>query len=143
MLHKYIVNTAGIVYNDKNQFIVIKRSKTDKQSPGIYAYPAGKVDLEKPVNNILEKNLRREVKEEAGVEITNLEYLHSEMFQKVTGDWVVIIHFIAKYVKGKLKAADPKEVSEVLWMTLEQINKQNTLPVVKRLYKLAEKKIKK
>jgi len=141
MLHKYIVNTAGIIYNELNQFLLIKRSDTDKQVPGIYAYPAGKADAEVYTDNILEKNLKREVKEETGVNIEKIEYLHSELFQRTSGEWVVIIHFLAKYKNGVLKAEDTNEISEVKWMNLKEIQTVNTLPIVKTIYKLAYQKI--
>jgi 8-oxo-dGTP diphosphatase len=142
MLHTYIVNTAGVIYNNKGQFLVIRRSDKDKQFPGIFAYPAGKVSAEEAVDNILEKNLQREVKEETGVEIDKIEYLHSNLFQRTSGEWVVIICFTARYLNGDLKADDPNEVSSVSWVDPVKISQLATIPMVKKIFKLAAQKLK-
>src|SRR6185503_13977514 len=83
-LHEIAI-TAIIVKGGK--YLITRRAPHKKRFPGMWTVPGGKletkdyIDLPKDTEhywyNILEKVLRREVKEEVGLDITNIEYVTS------------------------------------------------------------------
>src|SRR5260221_9199859 len=83
-LHEVAI-TAIIQKNGK--FLITSRSKTKKRFPGMGTVPGGKLetkdyldlpkDTEDYWNNVLERTLAREVKEEVGLENDNVQYLTS------------------------------------------------------------------
>jgi len=83
-LHEVAI-TAIIVKDDK--YLITRRSPRKKRFPGMWTVPGGKMetsdylklpkDTEHYWYNVLERTLRREVKEEVGIEIDNIEYVTS------------------------------------------------------------------
>jgi predicted GIY-YIG superfamily endonuclease len=83
-LHEVVV-TAIIVKDGK--YLITRRAPSKKRFPGMWTVPGGKLetsdymDMKKDTEhywyNVLEKTLRREVKEEVGIEIKNIDYLTS------------------------------------------------------------------
>ena len=74
-----------VIKDDK--FLITRRSANKKRFPGIWTVSGGKMEtsdyLQLPKDtehywyNVLERTLRREVKEEVGIDIENIEYLTS------------------------------------------------------------------
>ena len=69
--------TSGVfILNKFGQFLLTKRSESDSLNPGLWDFPNGRVNSgESP-----QKAAIRELKEEAGVEIDNLFFLHTLNF---------------------------------------------------------------
>ncbi len=75
-----VVITAIVLKEGK--YLVLKRSANEKKFPNRWTVPGGKLTTEDYVHlpkdtpdywyNVLERTLRREVKEEAGIEIAKL-----------------------------------------------------------------------
>lgn len=63
--------TVGLIINDKNELLVATRAKDPAK--GTYDLPGGFVDLDETV----EVGMRREIKEETNLEVTDLKYLFS------------------------------------------------------------------
>jgi ADP-ribose pyrophosphatase YjhB (NUDIX family) len=143
MAEKFVVFTGALIYNEAGEILVGLRNQTDTDAPGIYAYPGGKMefdenDIDKNMNNILdsvEKNIKKEVMEEVGVEIDNFQYVNSHNFTKANGDRVVALVFLAR-LAGKIPTPDMIEITECKWIKETEIDALNTLPVVKMIIKL-------
>src|SRR3989344_7016947 len=83
-LHEVVI-TAIVVRDGK--YLITRRSAQKPRFPNMWTVPGGKLetkdylDLPKDTEhywyNVLEKVLRREVKEEVGIEIKNIEYVTS------------------------------------------------------------------
>ena len=83
-LHEVAV--TAIIIKDR-KYLITRRSPNKKRFPGMWTVPGGKVEtsdyLKLPKDtefywyNVLEKTLKREVKEEVGIEIDNIEYVTS------------------------------------------------------------------
>lgn len=67
----------------------------------------------------LEECIHREIKEEAGVEVSNIRYLGSQPWPFPDS---LMIGFIADYVKGELKP-DKEEITELKWFEPKEIPK--------------------
>lgn len=63
--------TAAFIVNDKNELLVVKRGK--EPAKGTLDLPGGFVDMDETA----EEGMRREIKEETGLEVREMEYLFS------------------------------------------------------------------
>ena len=128
-LHEVAI-TAIVVKDGK--YLITKRSKTKKRFPGFWIVPGGKLEKSDYENlpkdstyqwyNVLERTLKREVKEEVGIEINNLEYLTSITTIYDDGTPSLIISAMADYVSGDIKLQEG-EIDEFVWVTLEEAKK--------------------
>ena len=94
MNNLYIVSVTGIIIKDK-KYLITRRSLNKKVFPGKWTVPGGNLELEDYQNlpkdtshhwyNIFEKVLKREVKEEVGLDIKNLKYLTSSKARREGG----------------------------------------------------------
>src|SRR4030042_3827595 len=84
MLHEVVM--AAIIVRD-GKYLITRRSPSKKRFPGKWTIPGGKLETDDYTNlprdtenywyNVLEQVLRREVKEEVGLDIKNIEYVKS------------------------------------------------------------------
>ena len=117
----FVVNTQCAVFRD-DRILMIVRGEEVRQSPGVLAFPGGKVEVEDGPADILETTVRREVLEETGITVSaDLEYVRSVAFTLGDGIPVVDVLFLGEYVEGEPRIADPGEVAEIRWMTTDQI----------------------
>jgi 8-oxo-dGTP diphosphatase len=114
----HIVAVNGIIENDKNQIILVK-----SRHHGTYNLPGGQVEVGE---NLIEA-LMREIKEEAGVDVT-VDQLISVSSNTCTYEGFngygtvptkVIFGFTCTYLSGELITSD--ETSETIWVNKEQI----------------------
>src|SRR3990167_10485730 len=83
-LHEVVI-TAIVVKDGK--YLITKRSPNKKRWPNLWTVPGGRMEISDYANfpkdtehywyNVLEKVLRREVMEEVGLDIENIEYVTS------------------------------------------------------------------
>src|SRR5437016_4587788 len=109
-LHE-VVMTAIIV--KQNKYLITKRADTKKRFPGMWTVPGGKLETNDYISlpketenywyNVLEKVLRREVMEETGIEINNIEYVTSLATVHGDGNPSLVISCMADYVSGEIK----------------------------------------
>ena len=82
ILHEVVI-TAIIIKEGK--YLIIRRSKNKKRFPGMWTVPGGRLETHDYIStpkqtkeywyNVLESALIREVKEEVGLAIKNIDYL--------------------------------------------------------------------
>lgn len=126
MENKHYITVTGIIVKE-GKFLITKRAAHKKAFPSMWTVPGGNLEVEDYINekkdtgshwyNILEKTLRREVKEEVGLEIQNIKYLTSMIFLKGE-DPVLIISLYADYDKGMV-VLDEDSV-DYKWISLEE-----------------------
>src|SRR3989344_6384206 len=131
-----------IVYRESDKrCLILRRSEREKVHPGKYAVPGGKlewkdlpVDNPSRVNddvldyeNTLEELLRREVQEEAGLEIElPLNYINRVAFIRPDGIPVVLVKFAAKYKGGEVKLEEGA-FTEHAWVNAEEVKKYDCI----------------
>lgn len=124
----HYVAVTVIVMDDKGRFLITKRSDNEKAFPGLWTVPGGKLEMDDYIRtpkdtpnqwyNIIEKVARREVKEEAGVDIKNINYLTSLTFIRPDNVPVVVLSLYADHHAGKVKLNE--ESVDYAWVSLEQ-----------------------
>lgn len=132
-LHEVAI-TAIIIKDSK--FLIIKRSATKRRFPNKWTVPGGKLetkdylDLPKDTEfywyNVLEKVLRREVKEEVGLEIKNIEYVTSLATVHADSNPSLVISCVADYQSGEI-SLQLEETDEFAWVSLEESKKYDLL----------------
>lgn len=90
----FIVNVEGAIYKNA-KWLLIRRSEKEEHAGGGLSLVGGKVEKDEIKTNILEETLKREVAEEVGIEVSNLRYVNSSLFETDTGLTVIDIVFFA------------------------------------------------
>ncbi len=123
---------------------MVKRSIKETHSGRKWSFVGGKVENPSSSSPVLEQTLKREIKEEVDVEVENkILYLTSSFFITDNNDTVIDIIFFCNYKKGDLKIANTEELSEVEWMTSEEVLSHNEVMAwTKNYLKLAVKVVK-
>ena len=135
----YVVNVEGAIVRD-GRYLLIVRSLEDTHAPGALALVGGKVENAGIVSDILEDTLRREVREEVGLELVEMAYLGSSAFVADDGDPVVDIVFLCRPAPGEPTPGDPAEVADLMWLTASEIrSRPDTPPWTLRSIKAAER----
>lgn len=122
-----VVITAIVVSDGK--FLLERRALTKQRFPGQWTVPGGKLepsdflslpkDTEHYWYNVLERTLKREVKEEVGIEIANVRYLTSLARIHEDGTPSLVISCLADYAGGEIRLQSG-ELDDARWVTLEE-----------------------
>ena len=128
-LHEVAI-TAIIIKDGK--YLIVRRSANKKRFPGMWTVPGGKMEtsdyLKLPKDtkfywyNVLERTLKREVKEEVGLDITNIEYITSLATVHDDRSPSLVISCVADYVNGKVKLQEG-ETDQFAWVSLKEAKK--------------------
>lgn len=133
----YVVANAVVYRESDGRCLILKRDPREKVHPGRYAVPGGKLEwndmpLDKPTRvngdvldfeNALEDLLRRETKEEAGVEIgAEFVYINSIAFVRPDGIPVMLVKLGAKYNGGEVKP-EPGAFTDFAWVNAMEVKK--------------------
>ena len=110
------------VVNDRKEVLLARKPESKK-----WQFIGGFSD---PRSNSLEQDAKREVSEEAGIEVDSITYLGSTLIDdpRYRGevDKIKTAFFIAKYVFGKPEGAD--DVAEVKWIALSKLKDNDLVP---------------
>ena len=89
--------------------------------------------------NVLENVLRKEVRDEVGLEIKNIEYLTSLARVHEDKNPSLVISCIADYVSGEVKLQE-EETDDFAWVTLKEARNYKLIDGILDELALAEKK---
>lgn len=128
-----IIAVAALILNEKGDLLLVRRGS--EPGKGLWSIPGGAVEL----GESLEQALKREVKEETGLDIKSLKLL--DIFEVVEKEHsgriryhYVILDYIVEKCGGFLKPAT--DVSDAKWVSMEKIDSYN---ITKSLRKLIDK----
>ena len=112
------IAVGAVLLAPDDTVLLIRRAKDPHR--GKLSVPGGFVDA----GEVAEAALRREIREEVGMEVERLDYLCSQPnqyhYRGVT--YQVLDFFYLGHVEQKSAQADPDEVSEVCWIPRGQID---------------------
>lgn len=115
--------TAAFIVNDRQEMLVVRRAK--EPAKGTLDLPGGFVDMGETV----EKGMRREIKEETGLDVHDIQYLFSSPnvyvysgmgIHTLDMDFLVPVHGDPEAIKAVVRAAD--DAAEALWIPISQVN---------------------
>ena len=123
----FYVSVTGIVVKD-GKFLITRRSEKEKAFHGRWTVPGGKFqqsDYAQLVPNnsglwyeTVERCLRRELKEEADVEVNNIRYLTSICYIRPDNAHCLILSFYCDHKEGNVKLCPA--LTDHAWVTLEE-----------------------
>ncbi len=131
----YFVANVVIYRDSDKRCLILKRDEREKVHPGKYAVPGGKLewndlDIKNPTRmngdvidfeNAVEGLLKREVLEEAGVEIEGkFRYINSVAFVRPDEIPVVLVKFAARYIGGEVKL-EKGAFTDYAWVNTEEV----------------------
>jgi 8-oxo-dGTP diphosphatase len=133
--------STAIVLNNKNEILLAKRSYENdpiNRYHGYWGLPGGRIEEnEQPSEAAI-----RETKEETGINISLISTRPIVMSCiEATGNHVVKLAFIAKYLDGEINTKD-KGTSDAKWFSQESIDDLQTTLLTKELIQEAFKIIK-
>lgn len=115
------VSVGAMIFNDKKELLVCKRSQNAKNERGCWEIPGGAVEF----GETLQDAIRREMKEELNVDIELVEQLPAanHLIPAEHQHWVPTT-FLAKIKKGQTPVImEPNKCDEIGWFTLTNLPK--------------------
>ena len=146
----FVVATAIIIKDGK--YLIAKRASHEKAFPNKWTVPGGKLvvheykKIPRTVSNydgwynITEWLVRKEVKEEVGLEIHKPNYVTDLVFIRPDGFPVVTLSYWAHYKNGDVKLC--KDLTDFAWVTLKEAKKYDLIEGIFDELKMADKIIK-
>jgi 8-oxo-dGTP pyrophosphatase MutT (NUDIX family) len=126
-LTHYVVVT-GILINKDGKFLITKRAEWEKAFPGRWTVPGGKFEVldyvlrekDTPYHwyNVIENLLKREVMEEVGLELKNIDYVTSMIYIRPDKVPCLIISLFADCVSEKVSLCNA--LTDFVWVDLEE-----------------------
>jgi len=113
---RMVVIVKGIILNE-NKVLILKRSDKDRINPGKWEFVGGKINF----NETLEDALKREVMEEASIDIVIDEILYATNYKTNSSRNDVVIVYKCHSINNNVKLSN--EHSEFKWVTEEEMRK--------------------
>ena len=118
-MKRKIVLTAIIRYVD--EFLIVQRSKNDDFLPGAWEFPGGNIED----NELISEALEREIKEEIGWDIKNLEkkivHFYDEIKEKNEKYHYIELDFLIETSNKDLNIILSDEHEEYIWVKKDSI----------------------
>jgi 8-oxo-dGTP pyrophosphatase MutT (NUDIX family) len=144
-----VVMTA-IIYRKESEgykYLIAKRAPTKKVFPNLWTVPGGGLDPSDYENKpkttedawyfVLEDALRREVKEEVGLEIGKPKYLLDLVFIRPDNIPVLTLSYYAPYVSGEVELEEG-DLTEHKWITVVEVKDYEFISGIDAEIKMAD-----
>jgi 8-oxo-dGTP diphosphatase len=132
------VGCGALIINNKNEVLLQKRTVKTRNNAGFWAKPGGAVEFGEKV----EDAVKREIKEELGVNIEIIKFLgFTEGTKTMEGGnqhWIAL-NYLAKIIGGEVKNLEPEKHEEVKWFSLNNLPEKlvkNTTDSIEEYLKL-------
>jgi 8-oxo-dGTP pyrophosphatase MutT (NUDIX family) len=120
---------GAFIFSPDNKLLLLRRAATDTH-PNEWEVPGGGCD---PGDETLLHALAREVKEEAGLEVTHIErFAGTSEFKSSKGLRIKKYAFVVEVNEGQEVRTDQKEHSEARWCSWEEVEKMEITTTMHR-----------
>ncbi len=148
-LMHYVVVT-GILVNKEGKFLIAKRAEWEKAFPRKWTVPGGKFEVldyvlrekDTPSHwyNVFEDLLKREVKEEVGLEIEDIGYVTSMVYIRPDKIPCLIVSLYAKAKESEVRLCNA--LTEYKWVSLEEAKNYELIDGIYEELEILDKKLK-
>jgi len=135
----HYVTVTGILVNKERKYLIAKRAEWEKAFPGKWTVPGGKLEVldyclrkkDTPHHwyNVLEELLKREIKEEVGLEFEKIGYVTSLVYIRDDGIPCLVISLYAEAKDGEVVL--DKSLTEYKWV---DINEAKNYDLIEGIY---------
>ena len=137
MKNKMFIPVVTMVFFKKNKFLLTRRRDSNKEFDRKWQFPGGGWE----VNESLEEALKRETKEELGIELKEYKFL-PKIFEEVREKYHLLFFvFYAPFPKGA-KIILNEEADKYGWFSLKEIKKIPFLPLIDKILQELENTLK-
>ncbi|MDO8659978.1 MAG: NUDIX domain-containing protein [Candidatus Parcubacteria bacterium] len=146
----HYVAVTGILVNKEGKFLIAKRAEWEKAYPGRWTVPGGKLEVldyalkqkDTPSQwyNILENVLKREILEEVGIEIENINYVTSLVYIRPDEIPCLIVSLWAEPKSLNINLCNA--LTEFAWVDLEEAKNYDLIEGIYEELEILDKKLK-
>lgn len=134
-LHRIAI--TGIIWKQDadgtRRYLITKRAPTKKAWPNKWTVPGGGLETTDYMNaeatyqnnespqwyNAVETTLRREIREEVGIEVSDIQYLLDLAFIRPDGVPAIVLSFYCKYASGEVTLDE--DATEYAWVSATEV----------------------
>jgi len=156
-LHRIAI--TGIIWkvdeDGTRRYLITKRSPTKKAWPNKWTVPGGGLETTDYMStdatyqnsespqwyNAVETTLRREIKEEVGVEVTDIQYLLDLAFIRPDGIPAIVLSFYCKYVSGDVVLDE--DATEYAWIAANEVGNYELIQGIDHEIQLVDERLSK
>ena len=130
------VGGGALIFNNKGEVLLVKRTSKTRNQAGQWSKPGGGIEFGEKV----EDAIKREIKEEVGVDIELTRFLGfvDDIMESDHQHWITF-NYVAKIISGEVKNMEPEKHEEMKWFSLDNLPKElnkNTDLSIKEYLKL-------
>lgn len=113
------VAVGAMMFNEKGELFLSKRSQLAKNERGCWGIPGGTVEF----GETLQKAIKREIREEFGIDIRILEQFPAadHIISKEKQHWVPTTFLVAVKTGQTPRIMEPKKCDAIGWFPLEKL----------------------
>ena len=145
----HMVAATAIIEKD-GRYLIMKRSDRETAFPGYWTVPGGKLVRHEyesnPLTpnsegwyNVIDNTVKREVKEEANLEVKNVNYLTDMVFVRPDNIPALVLSYYCTYSGGEVKLG--KDLVDFAWITPEEGGNYKIIPGILDEIKAVHKKL--
>ncbi len=142
--------TATVILVKDGKFLITKRAEWEKAFPGKWTVPGGKLEVldyvlkEKDTSshwyNILEDLAKKEVKEEVGLDLKEINYVTSLVYIRLDKIPSLIISLWAEPIEGEIRLCNA--LTDFKWVSLEEAKNYDLIEGIYEELEMLDKKLK-
>jgi len=154
IIWKEAPSTALGAGSSVKKYLITKRAPHKKAWPLKWTVPGGGMEVDDYIHgetnfansespqwyNAVEKTLRREIKEEVGLEVSDINYLLDIAFIRPDGIPAIVLSFYCKYAGGEV--ALDEDATEFAWITATQTPDYELIQGIDHEIQLVEERLK-
>lgn len=131
--HAYVVNVDGAVVRD-DEYLLIERAADEEHASGLLGFPGGTVEQTPGGDDTIEETAARELYEEVGLEVGDVEYVLSTTFEADDGTPCLNVITLCEHVSGDAYPRATDEVDAVHWLSVDEIRERAAVPAFTQRY---------
>lgn len=154
-LHR--ITVTGIIWRQEPDgaysYLVTKRSPTKKAWPNKWTVPGGGLETKDYIDGeatfansespqwygAVENTLKREIREEVGVEVSDAQYLLDVTFIRPDGVPCVVLSFFCKYKSGEVVLDE--DATEFAWIKASELKNYEMIQGIDEEIEMVEKRL--
>lgn len=135
---KSLVVLVTCLIEKSGKYLIAQKSADDRTAPNKWATVGGKIDaFREEVKDVIQKTLKKEIKEEVGIEIEEkMELFGNKYFIRPDGYPSLALFFLVKWRSGEPKPL--LETQAVKWVEPSEFGNYRKDPWMKEVFEMLE-----